>query len=863
MAVRTFLGTWEVTKFQYENESDTKGLEGVRFTLDELGNVDWVVGAELSNVPLFACDTYEVCTTRTCVGIYLRLRFGAFAGHVIEFSCMQHRGLSDKMDQIVLFCNGWCQMHCNRIAEVKHNDAADIPFSLLPALEEGYFKDVTITSANKKQFETHSIILQLLGDSIDWCAPQSPLQCLPENVLGTILHFLYSECLPSSMDDTTAEQVIQAISTYECLNKLSDSCRNFLKNNALKKQVIELVNEMHASINRVIEHFVNFNSASSEDLGKGPNGWAEESPGHLCYIIKQALRDTAVVCAKMLLLCDLFCKRKSELTREERNEIILYANSRVPILVTQVLKFFQAIKRTFSGMTPAQRQEIAMFLVPEIESIFDTLTALVRDTNKAMVKVLELLAPHQIKQNSDASELLSRTLCNLLHSREILKCRTLQEIVSGTLEALMSKKEIFNEMTETQKIRTLTRNFDQLIEELTFFLIQLEELPSALDDKLELSEFKFCFKVGTSKVAGILETLVKHRKVLQALLMHVCELVQRDTFMQALQKLDLLEVPSSSTVVDEAKEERKRISTPKHQQQQQSYKFNLVNTLYVPPTAKHSNLAKRSLDLFKTGTGTDMVFEVLSPNNQEDETTQDGGSEESTCIKAHRVIVAARCDWFRRALQSGMRESIDRKIIIHDTSPFLFRVFLEYLYGGRIEESLGLSTEQWSDLLLLSDRYEVDSLKQVCEGILQASIDMESALYYLSMADQFNARILRNACIAFIAQNQELTESELFYELPIALQAEIFDSVWSHPPNNRKTYTDTPDEAIADNSKKLHSRICSVEDLPSQDTARLQQCILQMRDILGDTASHDILVQVVLAADYDLCRAINYFYARE
>lgn len=55
-------------------------------------------------------------------------------------------------------------------------------------------------------------------------------------------------------------------------------------------------------------------------------------------------------------------------------------------------------------------------------------------------------------------------------------------------------------MTETQKIRTVTRNFDQLIEELTFFLIQLEELPSALDDKLELSEFKFCFKVGTSKV---------------------------------------------------------------------------------------------------------------------------------------------------------------------------------------------------------------------------------------------------------------------------------------------------------------------------------------------------------------------------
>lgn len=34
--------------------------------------------------------------------------------------------------------------------------------------------------------------------------------------------------------------------------------------------------------------------------------------------------------------------------------------------------------------------------------------------------------------------------------------------------------------------------------------------------------------------------------------------------------------------------------------------------------------------------------------------------EEVCTISAHRVIVAARCDWFRRALLSGMREAIDR-----------------------------------------------------------------------------------------------------------------------------------------------------------------------------------------------------------
>lgn len=33
----------------------------------------------------------------------------------------------------------------------------------------------------------------------------------------------------------------------------------------------------------------------------------------------------------------------------------------------------------------------------------------------------------------------------------------------------------------------------------------------------------------------------------------------------------------------------------------------------------------------------------------------------------------------------------------------------------------------------------------------------------------------------FISQRHELTENEEFFELPISLQAEIFDSVWTQP----------------------------------------------------------------------------------
>jgi hypothetical protein len=52
--------------------------------------------------------------------------------------------------------------------------------------------------------------------------------------------------------------------------------------------------------------------------------------------------------------------------------------------------------------------------------------------------------------------------------------------------------------------------------------------------------------------------------------------------------------------------------------------------------------------------------------------------EEVCSIQAHRVIVAARCDWFRRALLSGMREAIDRYLCTYMyISIYVVVIFLE------------------------------------------------------------------------------------------------------------------------------------------------------------------------------------------
>ncbi|CAG9817046.1 unnamed protein product [Phaedon cochleariae] len=882
MSNHTYMdGTWEVIKCESANGSLSvaagnydkllKCMEGVRVRLDDNGDVTWTAPEELKSVPLFTCETYELHST--CGRSGLVLRFGAYAGHVFEF-----RPEKWSKENVTLTCEGFCTLHCIKVKDESSEVDYSAPFTLLPALEDGYFSDVIIMSSNRKQFKVHSTILELQGDDIDWMSDPPPFNGLPEEVLGTILHFLYAECLPDNLTEETARQVISAASPYESLSKLVSNCQLYLKNMALKQQIIGIVGDMHNCINQLIERF----NTRSNPPGDSISG----SPAKLCFVVKQSIRDAAVVSAKLILLCDLFTKRKGELTRHERHEIIRYAKSRLPVFIMQLTKFLQALKSTFSSMSSAQRMEIASFLVPEIEVILDTISMLIVHVEKTLQQIIQgLFTPDSTKCKSNVGDMISKTIRNILHIRELTKLNTLHEHITFSLGLLVHKKENFIQMSSSQKIRSIARNLEQLIEELPIFLIKLEETASVFDDRLGWRDFKFCFKVGTSKISDVLQKLLIHVDDLQDVMLQLCELVRRDEFTQTLQCLGLLNATGTASDINSSPNVNgsPTFSPPKHQ----TFKLNLVKSLCVPADANKSVLSQHCAGLLASGAKADMEFEVVDTNEAQ---RSDGAAEavqdveeEKCVVKAHRVIVAARCDWFRRALLSGMREAIDRKIVVHDTSPHLFKILLEYLYSGRLDRNT-LSTEQLVELLLLGDRYEMDSLKQTCEYMLVRSIDSEVVLYLLSVADQYNARILKSRCLSFISRHHELTESEEFIDLPITLQAQIFnDYIWGQPTGSAldfdfslehllPTSSDTS-PGVNEVSRGLESMLLvpdpdqsnsSLDDFhhADQTSSRMDNCISQLRDIVGETASRNLLVQVILAADFDLRRAVNYYYAR-
>ncbi|XP_044732009.1 uncharacterized protein LOC123294888 [Chrysoperla carnea] len=886
MAAQIFIGTWEITScISPGNPTDINELEGVRFRLDETGDVTWYnVPEEAKQTPLCKCETYEIYSTSTMV---FNLRFGAYAGHVIEFRT-DHVEWSDSM---IMMCEGWCVLNCKRVNEDNSQTCTDVPFSLLPALEDGYFSDLCISSDNNKKFQVHTCVLQLIASDIDWSSQPPPLSGLPEPVLGTILHWLYAECLPPNLSELTAQQVMTAVTPYPSLAKLSLSCQLYLKNMALKQQIIDLVSDMHACCAQIIDYFNTKNSQSDNLVS---------NPAKFSYVLKQSFREAAVAGAKLLLLCDLFTKRKGELNQNERHEIIRYAKTRLPIFMSQLHRFLQAVKTTFGSMSAAQRQEVATYLIPEIDSGLEQLSSLILSLKTALDQII-----HVLSEGGRTEQPIVESLKSVFFIRELCKLRDFHDHVTCSLGLLLHKRENFNDMTGSQKIRSVSRNLEQLIEELPIFLLRLEEVTAALDEKLEWREFKFCFKVGTSKVAAVLHKFVSHREALQDVLTKLCEIVQRDAFTQSLVILGLLDPTHCSGYnEDSAVNQTDTNSTPK----QHGYKLNLVESLCTPPTSNNSYLSKKALQLLRSGKDADMEFEVcfnLDESTQSPEGAQKSLTSsllntstptstatndssitsinmEKATISTHRVIVAARCDWFRRALLSGMREAINKKIVIHDTSLFLFRVFLDYLYSGKLVPET-LTNEQLADLMMLSDGYELDLLKLACEQGLKRYIDDDSVLYFLSMADQFNAKQLKTACTNYISQHPSVLDSELFGELPNELQAELYElALWARPsssrPINNSISADSVDDIFPQQPNltgieemtanlRVNPDLNSVdkesmEELPlTHDSARLESCIAQLRDIVGEHAGRDELIQVALAADYDVNRAINFYYS--
>ena len=153
------------------------------------------------------------------------------------------------------------------------------------------------------------------------------------------------------------------------------------------------------------------------------------------------------------------------------------------------------------------------------------------------------------------------------------------------------------------------------------------------------------------------------------------------------------------------------------------------------------------------------------------------GGEEFPC---HKLILSARSPVFKAMFQAKMKESETMTVEIKDIEPAVVTEILHFIYTGGIKEE---AFEQFGEeLLAAADKYELDSLKDICEDKLSYYIlDSSNAVRFLLLGDRFQAPMLREKSLRTVAINMaSIVKTDAFRDLKQYpdLLIEIFDAIF-------------------------------------------------------------------------------------
>jgi BTB/POZ domain-containing protein 9 len=121
-------------------------------------------------------------------------------------------------------------------------------------------------------------------------------------------------------------------------------------------------------------------------------------------------------------------------------------------------------------------------------------------------------------------------------------------------------------------------------------------------------------------------------------------------------------------------------------------------------------------------------------------------------FNAHKIILAARSDYFRALLYSGMKESAYDRIVINENKAGTFKLLLQYIYTGKIY----LRSEREDtliDLLGLAHKYGFIDLQNAISEYLESILDIKNVCAVYDISCLYQLRALEETCVRFIDRN--------------------------------------------------------------------------------------------------------------
>ena len=130
-------------------------------------------------------------------------------------------------------------------------------------------------------------------------------------------------------------------------------------------------------------------------------------------------------------------------------------------------------------------------------------------------------------------------------------------------------------------------------------------------------------------------------------------------------------------------------------------------------------------------------------------------------VSAHKAVLAARSQVFRRMLCGPFCESADSgaEVRVPGCSGSGLRAFIHYIYtdSGDVDDVDAL------DLLEIADMHMLSGFKALCEKRISETVSIEDAAFLYEVAEWYSALQLRSVCECFISSNfSSVLESEAF-----------------------------------------------------------------------------------------------------
>jgi len=133
-------------------------------------------------------------------------------------------------------------------------------------------------------------------------------------------------------------------------------------------------------------------------------------------------------------------------------------------------------------------------------------------------------------------------------------------------------------------------------------------------------------------------------------------------------------------------------------------------------------------------------------------------------FEAHQVILSASSPVFRGMFLADMKEKKSQLVEIKDLEPGVVCEMLRYIYSGSCvatEKKENPDLEMVSDLLEASDKYQMVTLKNVCQSLLSSNLEVENSLKFLVLGDMYGAQELKEQAMAIVVNNMNgLIETE-------------------------------------------------------------------------------------------------------